>query len=80
MKNEPTSLKIYPFCFYGSTLTHYNRLNPEEALEKIMQLMKYVKEVEGPFIGLWHNSSFSERGNGKGGEIYLKRLHAKPQT
>ena len=34
--------------------------------EKILQMMKWVKEVEGPFIGLWHNSSFTEDGVWKG--------------
>ncbi|HWB63916.1 MAG TPA: polysaccharide deacetylase family protein [Chitinophagales bacterium] len=60
VKNERTNLKIYPFAFMDATFTHYNRLNAEDSLEKILQLMKYVKEVEGPMLGLWHNSSFTE--------------------
>ncbi len=66
IKNEKSPLKIYPFAFMDTTFTHYNRLNAEEAQEKILQMMKYVKEVEGPFIGLWHNSSFCEERQWKG--------------
>ena len=62
VKNEPTELKIYPFAFMDTTFTHYNRRDPEEALERILTMMKYVREVGGPFVGLWHNSSFTEQG------------------
>ncbi len=66
VKNESTNFRIHPFAFMDATLTHYNRLSPTKALERILQIMKYVKEVEGPFIGLWHNSSFTEEKEWKG--------------
>ncbi|MDB5281234.1 MAG: hypothetical protein JWO06_309 [Bacteroidota bacterium] len=62
VSNEATEFKIHPFAFMDTTLTHYNRLNPEESKEKILTLMKYVKEVGGPFVALWHNSSLTETG------------------
>ena len=65
-KNERSNVKIHPFAFMDSTLAHYNKLKAQEAQEKILQMMKWVKEVEGPFIGLWHNSSFTEDGVWKG--------------
>jgi hypothetical protein len=65
-KNEVTDLKIYPFAFMDTTLSHYKRLTAEESLERIKHMMKAVKEVEGPCIGLWHNSSFTEQGEWKG--------------
>jgi len=66
LKNERTNVKIYPFAFMDTTLAHYNRLSARESLVKILQIMKWVKEVEGPFISLWHNSSFTETGVWKG--------------
>lgn len=61
-KNERTNLKIYPFAFMDTTLARYNKLGARHSLDKILQIMKWVKEVEGPFIGVWHNNSFTETG------------------
>ena len=66
LKNERTNIKIYPFAFMDTTLAQYNKLSAHESLEKILQIMKSVKEVDGPFIGVWHNSSFIESGVWKG--------------
>ena len=49
-----------------TTLAQYNKIGARESLTKILQIMKWVKEVEGPFIGAWHNSSFTEKGVWKG--------------
>ena len=65
-KNERTNIKIYPFAFMDTTLAQYNKIGSRESLAKILQIMKWVKEVEGPFIGAWHNSSFAETGIWKG--------------
>ena len=64
--NERTNVKIHPFAFMDTTLAQYNKLSAKDSLQKILQIMKWVKEVEGPFIGLWHNSSFTETGIWKG--------------
>ena len=61
-KDEQTNVKIYPFAFMDTTLAHYNKLSARESLEKILQIMKWVKQAEGPFIGVWHNTSFVETG------------------
>ncbi len=62
LKNERTTLKIHPFAFMDTTLGYYNKMGPEESLKKILQTMKWVKEVEGPFVSIWHNSSFAGSG------------------
>lgn len=64
--NIKTDLRIYPFAFMDSTFTHYLKQDTDIALEKILQLMKSVRKVGGPFIGLWHNSSFSEQKEWRG--------------
>lgn len=59
--NEQTVLKIFPFSFMDATFTHYYRMDKGHALKKIRQLMKTVHAVGGTFIGIWHNSSFTEQ-------------------
>jgi len=54
-----TPFKVYPFAFMDTTFTHYLKYDAANALEKIIQLMQYVKKVDGPFVALWHNSSFT---------------------
>jgi hypothetical protein len=65
-KNEVTDLKIYPFAFMDSTFAHYQKTDPETALNEIRMLMRYVNETGGTFYGLWHNSSFTEQKEWKG--------------
>lgn len=65
-KNEATNLKIYPFAFMDSTFAHYQKTDPETALNEVRQLMRYVHETGGTFYGLWHNSSFTDTKEWKG--------------
>ena len=37
-----------------------DELKPEDALQKIFELLKEVKRVGGTFIPLWHNHTISE--------------------
>lgn len=66
LNNEVSGLKVYPFAFMDTTLSHYRRFTPEESIDRIRQVLKAVKEVGGLCIGLWHNSSFTEEGEWKG--------------
>jgi len=68
LKNERTNLKLHPFAFMDTTLARYNKLGTKDSLEKILLMMKWVKEVEGPFVGIWHNNSFIDTGIWKGWE------------
>ena len=45
-----------------SPCRQYLRLNPDEAIEKIREIMDKVKKVNGTFISLWHNESLSDKG------------------
>ena len=65
-KNEVTTLKVFPFAFMDSTFAHYQKADPQTALNEIRQLMRYVYETGGTFYGLWHNSSFTEQKEWKG--------------
>lgn len=56
--DKKTSLKIFPFQAMDGTLNQYMQLNPAQAIEKCTKLIDTVKDVNGTFILLWHNSSF----------------------
>lgn len=65
-ENAVTELKIHPIAFMDTTFSHYKRSEPAEALESIMEIMNYVAETGGTCVGLWHNSSFTEKGEWRG--------------
>lgn len=65
-RNEESLLTVHPIAFMDTTFTHYYLTDKEFALDRIMQLMKSVQECGGDFTGLWHNSSFTEKGEWKG--------------
>ncbi len=44
----------------------YLQTPPGEALDCICKLVKEVKEVNGTFISIWHNHTFSETNMYKG--------------
>ncbi len=64
--NEQTDLKVVPFAFMDTTFTHYYRIDPEQSIERIRAVMSRVKEVEGPLVSLWHNSSLTNKDEWKG--------------
>lgn len=73
-KNAATDLKLYPFCAMDITPLHYMNQTPEEALNTLTALMNEVKSVNGLFISLWHNESFSETERWKGWRKVYERL------
>lgn len=58
-KNEVTDLWIHPFQAMDVTLKDYLKLSPDEAVERVKQLIEETRAVGGTFTTLWHNSSFS---------------------
>lgn len=71
---KETELKIYPFQLMDVTLNQYLKLNVDEAVERIGNIIQKVKEVNGTFISLWHNESLSDHGYWKGWEPVYKRM------
>lgn len=63
---KETRMEIWPFQVMDGTLNHYMKLSPGEAVEKTKEIIDSVKEVNGIFISLWHNSSLSELQEWKG--------------
>jgi hypothetical protein len=63
---EITTLMIHPFAFMDATLKYYMNLNPDQAMEVVDNLITEVKNVNGIFMGLWHNETVSDEGLWKG--------------
>jgi len=59
-KEQETNLTVHPSAIMDITLHRDFGMNPQEALEKIMELAEKVKAVNGDFITLFHNSSLAE--------------------
>lgn len=67
LKNEKsTTLKIFPITVMEGSFIDYLQTPPVEALDCICKLVKEVKEVNGTFISIWHNHTFSETNMYKG--------------
>jgi hypothetical protein len=71
---KETGLKIFPFQVMDVTLNQYLKLNVDEAVERIGNIIQKVKEVNGTFVSLWHNESLSDHGYWKGWEPVYKRM------
>lgn len=61
-----TGIQIVPFCVMDVTLKNYQKLNPNEALDKINALIQGLREVDGLFVSLWHNESLGNIDGWKG--------------
>ncbi len=73
--NNATELRVFPFQVMDVGLRDYEHLDPEQALERIRNLMDNTKEAGGTFRSLWHNESFSEWQGWEGWTIvYIEML------
>lgn len=72
-KEEETNLTIHPFAVMDGTLNNYMKLSPEQALEKVKQIVNEIKNVNGEFITIWHNETLSDWREWKGWkDVYEK--------
>ncbi|NOZ45707.1 MAG: hypothetical protein GXO79_02890 [Chlorobi bacterium] len=60
-----TNLKIIPFQVMDATFKYYKKFKPQKALENIKYYIEQVKNVDGTFVSIWHNESFSNIGKWK---------------
>jgi hypothetical protein len=57
LENEKqTELMLFPFCYMEANSFYELKHSPEQAFEEMQQLYQSVKEVQGTFIMIWHNS------------------------
>jgi hypothetical protein len=64
--NQSLNLTIHPFAYMDGTLNEYFHLSPEEAIDVLNNLKNEVKDVNGHFIGIWHNDTVNENHHWKG--------------
>ncbi len=58
LENEKqTDLRIHPFVVMDRTLKDYLKFSPQEAINRINELISMVKIWGGCFIPVWHNES-----------------------
>jgi hypothetical protein len=51
-----TNLLLFPFCFMEANSFYEQHYSPQQALEEMRHYYKEVKQVQGTFIMIWHNS------------------------
>ena len=74
MDPEPPFLPtMFPFCIMDVTLTDYLKLPNAEKKKVIFELLNEVKKVNGTFISIWHDRTFSNWSNYEGlRELYIE--------
>lgn len=60
-KEAQRPLWIVPFQVMDGTLNQYLSLTPTQASQQLRALIDQVRNVDGLFVSLWHNSSLSEK-------------------
>lgn len=53
----------YPLNVMDTTLLHYQKLNYDESLKKVKEIILEVKKFKGTFTILWHNNYIVEKEN-----------------
>lgn len=72
-REKATGLTIHPFAAMDVTLKNYLQLDPEAAKQQVLQLAHTIRPFGGPFMLLWHNTSFAEiYGWERWREVYVK--------
>lgn len=59
--DKETNLRIHPFVLMEGTLRDYKNIEANQAFKLINSLIDEVKNVNGTFITLWHNESYSNQ-------------------
>ena len=60
-REEEITLQIFPFAVMDFTLCELMKLSTDEAISKINSLIDEVKKVNGIFISVWHDRTFSNK-------------------
>lgn len=65
------NIQVHPFAYMDGTLREYLHLSADEAVKEVEFLKREVKNVNGEFIGIWHNTSLTDTGEWEGWrEVY----------
>ncbi|MBS1752156.1 MAG: polysaccharide deacetylase family protein [Bacteroidetes bacterium] len=58
LREEKTSLLVYPFCFMDANAFYEEKLTPSQAFNEIRYYHDTIKKVNGTMISIWHNNFF----------------------
>lgn len=59
-QNQKTKLRVFPFVAMDVTLRNYLKYSPDEAIVELKKLKNLVREYNGNFITIFHQSNFSD--------------------
>lgn len=73
-KDKLLNLTLHSSAIMDTTLNNYLKLSPEEALLRIQNIIKEVKESEGELITIWHNETLSDIREWKGWRSIFEKM------
>jgi hypothetical protein len=76
-ENTQTNLLVYPTTVMDVSLKLVMNLTVQSALQKVEQLIHEVKQVNGIFISLWHNSNLSETNEWLEWKEVFEKIHTE---
>ncbi len=76
-ENKATSLQVFSPCVMDVTLKNFEEFSPNEATETINKMKQAIKNVNGTFISIWHNSNLSNTAEWKDWKAIWLKIIAK---
>ena len=74
-ENKATLLNVFSPCVMDVTLKNFEAYTPNEAIITIEKMKQAVKNVNGTFISIWHNSNLSNSAEWKDWKaVWLKMI------
>ena len=73
-KERKTKLKVYPFCIMDRTLNTYENYDATAVLKIFKEYAKNIQNVNGTFVSLWHNETFSNMHEWKGWKQLFEQI------
>ena len=76
-ENKATLLQVFSPCVMDVTLKNFEKFKPNEAIIAIEKMKQAVKNVNGTFISIWHNSNLSNTTEWKDWKAVWLKMIAK---
>lgn len=73
-KDEPTALRVHPFCFMDANSFYEQRQDPQQTFEELMHYLAVCKASNGTLITIWHNNFLGTAGGFEGWKAVYERF------
>ncbi|MBI9067539.1 MAG: polysaccharide deacetylase family protein [Salinivirgaceae bacterium] len=73
-QERKTTVKVHPFCIMDRTLKSYEKFDNEKVIQIFKEYSKSIKKVNGTFVSLWHNETFSDKFEWKGWKQLFEQI------